>query len=439
MATLQATAFDMPARQSMAKAVLAGSIGNTLEWFDYGLYAVFAPVLSAQFFPSKDPLTSLMLTFVVFGVGFVMRPLGGLIFGHIADKHGRRAALTFTVVLIGASTFAIGCLPTFAAIGLAAPVLLAACRLLQGVATGGEFGSCMSFLAEYGTPYNRAYILSWSNWSVALGLLMGTAFGTVLSAALSQETLFAWGWRIPFLTGLLIALYGVYIRRGVDETPVYVKAEAEKRLTGQVSTRLPVVEMFASHPRETWMTIGMVSGGTITYWTTMAYLPTYITAVLKYPLVVGLSYGTFVLLIYMLAVPFAGILCDRIGRRPTMLIAYGSIVVLIWPMFYLLTAVKTPLVLFPVLVVVAIIPALFLAGQTAWLTEAFPTSVRGSACGVGYNIGVAIFGGSTPFMATWLISMTHDNMSPTYYMMLGGLVSTLIVYFFVRETNRREL
>jgi MHS family proline/betaine transporter-like MFS transporter len=187
------------------------------------------------------------------------------------------------------------------------------------------------------------------------------------------------------------------------------------------------------------MTIGMVSGGTITYWTTMAYLPTYITAVLKYPLVVGLSYGTFVLLIYMLAVPFAGILCDRIGRRPTMLIAYGSIVVLIWPMFYLLTAVKTPLVLFPVLVVVAIIPALFLAGQTAWLTEAFPTSVRGSACGVGYNIGVAIFGGSTPFMATWLISMTHDNMSPTYYMMLGGLVSTLIVYFFVRETNRREL
>ena len=423
--------------QSMAKAVLAGSIGNALEWLDYGLYALFAPIIALQFFPSKDPLTSLMLTFIVFGVGFVMRPLGGLIFGHYADKFGRRTALTYSILLMGASTFAIGCLPTFAQIGVLAPVLLATCRLLQGVATGGEFGSCMSFLAEYGTPYNRAFIVSWSNWSVALGLFIGSGLSTLVTISLPPEALQSWGWRLPFLSGILIALYGMYVRKNVEETPVYTKAEAEKT-TGPV-VRLPVIEMFTTYRRETLMTIGIVTGCTISYWTAMAYMPTYITTVLKYPLWMGMSYNTFMLIVYMIAVPFTAMLADKIGRRPVMLIGFGGFFLLAYPLFYLLGAVKTPAVLFSVLAIIAIFPALMLAGLTVWIPEAFPTKVRGSACGVGYNLAVAIFGGSTPFMATWLISITGDKLAPTYYMMTGVAISFLIVLFLAKETNRKEL
>ena len=201
---------------AMAKAVLAGSVGNALEWFDYGLYGYFASIISSQFFSSKDPVTALMLSFIVFGVGFVMRPVGGLVFGHYADRVGRRQVLTWTVMLMGLSTFAVGCLPTYAQIGVGAPILLACCRLLQGISTGGEWGSCMSFLAEYSTPHNRGFIVSWSQFSIAVGLLLGSGSGALLSAMLSPEAMNAWGWRLPFWSGLLIACFGMFIRKKVE-------------------------------------------------------------------------------------------------------------------------------------------------------------------------------------------------------------------------------
>ena len=423
-----------PVKSSMAKAVLAGSVGNALEWFDYGLYGYFAAIISSQFFPSKDPVTALMLTFIVFGVGFVMRPIGGLIFGHYADRVGRRNALTWTVILMGISTFAIGCLPTYAQVGILAPVLLATCRLLQGVSTGGEWGSCMSFLAEYSTPHNRGFIVSWSQFSIAVGLLLGSGSGALLSSLLSPEAMNAWGWRLPFWSGMLIAMYGFYVRRKVDETPVFKQCEENHTLA-----QTPLMDVLKNYRRETILSFGIVIGWTISYWIIMAYMPTYISKVLKFPLAVGLSYNTFLIIVFMIAIPFTGILADKVGRKPVMIGAALGFIILGYPLFYVLSTTQNPVVLLSVMAVLAILEALVCGGATVAMTEIFPTNVRCSAIAIGYNIAVACFGGTAPFVSTWLISTTGNNLAPTYYLIAGSAVSLLVLIFMAKETYNKPL
>ncbi|MHC1745738.1 MAG: MFS transporter [Negativicutes bacterium] len=423
-----------PVKSSMAKAVLAGSVGNALEWFDYGLYGYFAAIISSQFFPSKDPVTALMLTFIVFGVGFVMRPIGGLIFGHYADRVGRRNALTWTVILMGISTFAIGCLPTYAQVGILAPILLATCRLLQGVSTGGEWGSCMSFLAEYSTPHNRGFIVSWSQFSIAVGLLLGSGSGALLSSLLSPEAMNAWGWRLPFWSGMLIAMYGFYVRRKVDETPVFKQCEENHTLA-----QTPLMDVLKNYRRETILSFGIVIGWTISYWIIMAYMPTYISKVLKFPLAVGLSYNTFLIIVFMIAIPFTGILADKVGRKPVMIGAALGFIILGYPLFYVLSTTQNPVVLLSVMAVLAILEALVCGGATVAMTEIFPTNVRCSAIAIGYNIAVACFGGTAPFVATWLISTTGNNLAPTYYLIAGSAVSLLVLIFMAKETYDKPL
>lgn len=423
-----------PASNSMFKAVVAGSIGNALEWFDYGLYGYFASIVSSQFFSSKDPITALMLSFIVFGVGFVMRPVGGLVFGHYADKVGRRTALTWTVVLMGMSTFAVGCLPTYAQVGIWAPILLTLCRLLQGISTGGEWGSCMSFLAEYATPFNRGFIVSWSQFSIAVGLLLGSGSGAILSFLLSPEALNAWGWRIPFWSGILIALFGIYLRRQVDETPVFRECEGAQALA-----QTPLIDVLKNYKRETLLSFGIVIGWTISYWLVMAYMPTYISKVLKFPLSVGLSLNTFLIVIFMVAIPFTGILADKIGRKPVLIYSALGFVILSYPLFYLLSTTHSTAVMFIVLVVLAILEALICGGATVYMTEIFPTNIRCSAIAIGYNVAVACFGGTAPFISTWLISSTGSNLAPTYYLIAGSIISLLVMVFLAKETYNKPL
>ena len=421
-------------KQSMVKAVLAGSIGNALEWFDYGLYGYFATMISANFFPSKDGLTSLMLTFIVFGVGFVMRPLGGLVFGHYADRVGRRNALTGTIILMGLSTFAIGCLPTYAQVGFWAPVLLTVCRLVQGISTGGEWGSCMSFLAEYSRPDNRGYIVSWSQFSIGIGLLLGSSFGVALSTLLTPEAMMAWGWRIPFLSGILICLFGMYIRRQVDETPRYKEATEASEIIDS-----PLKEVVTTHLRETILSFGIVIGWTISYWLIMAYMPTYMSRVLKLPMWMGFSFNTLLLLFFMAVVPFTGILADKIGRKPVILIAAGGFVLLSYPLFSLMGSTQNSVVIMGVLLVFAFLEAMICGGATVAITEIFPTNVRCSAIAIGYNIAVAMFGGTAPFVSTWLISYTGSNIAPTFYLIAGSCITILAVTTLMEETKDKPL
>jgi MHS family proline/betaine transporter-like MFS transporter len=418
----------------MFKAVLAGSIGNALEWFDYGLYGYFASIISSQFFSSKDPVTALMLAFIVFGVGFVMRPIGGLIFGHYADRVGRRNVLTWTVMLMGISTFIVGILPTYAQVGVLAPILLAVCRLLQGISTGGEWGSCMSFLAEYATPHNRGFIVSWSQFSIAVGLLLGSGSGAILSSLLSPEDMNAWGWRLPFLSGILIAAYGLYIRRKIDETPVFKGCE-----DAQALVQTPLKTVLKHYKRETILSFGIVIGWTISYWIIMAYMPTYISKVLKFPLSVGLSFNTFLIVIFMIAIPFTGMLVDRVGRKPVMVGAALGLIVLGYPVFYLLSTTESSVMFLVGLVVLAVLEAMICGGATVYMTEIFPTNIRCSAIAIGYNIAVACFGGTAPFVSTWLISVTGSNLAPTYYLIAGAMVTLVVLVFLAEETYHKEL
>ncbi len=419
---------------AMAKAVLAGSVGNALEWFDYGLYGYFASIISSQFFSSKDPVTALMLSFIVFGVGFIMRPVGGLVFGHYADRVGRRQVLTWTVMLMGLSTFAVGCLPTYAQIGVWAPILLAVCRLLQGISTGGEWGSCMSFLAEYSTPKNRGFIVSWSQFSIAVGLLLGSGSGALLSAMLSPEDMNAWGWRIPFWTGLLIACFGMFIRKKVDETPSFKACEETQTLA-----QTPLMEVLRNYKKETVLSFGIVIGWTISYWLVMAYMPTYISKVLKFPLSVGLSLNTLLIVVFMLAIPFTGILADKIGRKPVIIAASLGFILLGYPLFFVLSTTQDSMVMLAVLVALALLEALICGGATVYMTEIFPTNIRCSAIAIGYNIAVACFGGTAPFISTWLIASTGDNLAPTYYLMAGSIISLLVMVLLGHETKDKEL
>ena len=298
-------------KSSLFKAVSAGSLGNALEWFDYGLYGCFAPVISSLFFPSSDPLSSLMLTLIVFGVGFIMRPLGGVVFGHYGDKYGRRKVLVATILLMGAATALIGCLPTYAKVGIAAPIGLALLRLVQGISTGGEWSSCMTFLSEYATPYNRGFIVSWSNFSIGIGLLAGTGTGAVITGLLAKEELYSWGWRVPFIFGFIIALASIKLLLKVEETPVY---QQQQQVVNNEVKELPLKQVFTTYWKETLINMGVTIGWTISYWVVMAYMPSYIIQILKYPMWLGMSLSSLLLLVFVLTIPFSGILTDKIGR-----------------------------------------------------------------------------------------------------------------------------
>lgn len=413
----------------MFKAVLAGSIGNGLEWFDYAIYGYFAAILSSEFFASKDPITALMLSFIVFGVGFLMRPIGGLIFGHYADKYGRRKSLTWTIVLMGVSTFLVGCIPTYATIGIWATVFLTVCRLLQGISTGGEWGSCMSFLAEYATPHNRGYIVSWSQFSIAVGLLVGSAFATCLSLLLTPEELSAWGWRLAFWSGIGIAIFGLYTREHVDETPAFKQISQQQQIHDT-----PLMEVLKNYRKETILSFGLVIGWTISYWIVMAYMPTYISKILKFPLSIGFSLNTILVIMFMIAIPFAGKLADKIGRKPVIMYSALAFAVLSYPLFYILSTTQSAVVLLVVLVIFSVLESLLCGGATVYMTEIFPTHIRCSAIAIGYNIAVACFGGTAPFISTFLVKVTGSNLGPTYYLIFGAVVTFVVMITLAKET-----
>lgn len=422
-----------PKKGSLGKAVFGGSIGNMLEWYDYGIYGYFAPIISNQFFPSKDPLTSLMLTFIVFGVGFFSRPLGGVVFGRMADRLGRRTTLIITVLLMGIATCAIGLTPSFATIGVAAPIIIALLRLAQGLSTGGEWGSCMSYLAEFATPHNRAFIVSWSHFSVGGGLFLGSATGLVLTQFMSQEVLNAWGWRIPFISGILIALFALYFMAKLEETPAYEAAKQTNTVT-----ETPFKEIAKNYKLPSFVMFGVVIGWTISYWTFLSYMPTYITKILNYSMGSAFTLTSILLLVFMVCIPLAGMLADKIGRKPVMLMSAIGISVLTYPLFKVLSSTSSMTTIVFVLIALAVLEALFCGSGTVAITEIFPTSVRCSAIGLIYNITVAAFGGTAPFIVTALIKGTGNILAPTFYVIPGMVFTLLVVLFLFKETNKTE-
>ena len=409
------------------RAVVAGVIGNVLEWYDFGVYGYFVSTISQLFFPSNDPLASLLLTFAVFGVGFVMRPVGSILFGIYGDRYGRRKALSAVIFLMGFSTLGLGLLPTYAQVGVLAPLLLVIVRLLQGLSAGGEWGGSTAYLVEFAPEGKRGFIGSWQQVSVGGGFLLGSLSAAILTNALSHDELVAWGWRVPFALGIIVALLGAYLRWRLNDTPKYTEIETR----GQVSAA-PLVEALTKYPKETLTVFGLTLHNTVAYYIPIVYMTSYIISVAKLPPTSALWIGVTCLSVFVVLIPIWGALSDRIGRKPLLLLSSGGYIVLSYPLFMMASSGSATLALVAQLTMILFL-SFFSGPCPATYSEIFPTKIRYTALSIGYNIAVAIFGGFAPFIATWLIKVTGSNLAPAYYLIAAAVI-TFVVTLRIKET-----
>lgn len=421
-----AAAIGMPTARTR-EAVVASVIGNMLEWYDFAVYGYFVSTISKLFFPSGDPLASMLATYAVFGVGFVMRPVGSVLFGVYGDRHGRRKALSAVIFLMAVSTVAIGLLPTYDQAGVLAPVLLVAARLVQGLSAGGEWGGSTAYLVEYAPEGRRGFFGAWQQFSVGAGFLLGSLSGTVLSFSLSPEALASWGWRVPFLFGIAIGAVGAWLRWRLADTPKYVEIEEHDAIA-----RAPLAEAFGTYPRETLTVFGLTLHNTVAYYISLIYMTGYLIGVGKLAQPTAQLIGTVSLAIFVVLIPLNGMLSDRIGRRPLLIASCIGFAVLGYPFFLLGSSGRADLAFLAQFLMVALL-SLYAGACPATYAELFPTRVRYTALSIGYNIAVAIFGGFAPFIATWLIRETGDPLAPALYVIAAALI-TLAILTRIRET-----
>ncbi|MXP65930.1 MFS transporter [Roseomonas sp. M0104] len=422
------TAVGAADNLTAGKAVGAAVIGNVLEWYDFSVYAYLATILSHQFFHSENPTSALLATFAAFGIGFVVRPLGGILIGRMGDTHGRKAALLLTIFMMAFGTVAIGLLPTYETIGILSPILLVVCRLAQGFAAGGEWGGSTAFIVEWAPKNRRGFFGSFQQASVAGGLLLGSAVAAICSSVFSAGTMEAWGWRIPFLLGGLLIPLGIYMRRNIEETPAYREAVAEKAP--------------AAREAGNWTLAGRAFGFTIlwtvSYYVMLNYMPTFTQQHAGLSRTAALWSNTLGLVVLVVAVPLMGMLSDRIGRKPLLLGCCIAFILLTYPLFVLLLSGGGLGTVILVQIIFAVMIAAFSGPGPAAISEIFPTASRSTYMSTGYSLAVAIFGGFAPYIATWLIATTGSPLSPTYYLIGAAILSTLVI-LRLRETAHSDL
>lgn len=410
------------------RAIIAGSIGNVLEWYDFAVYGVVAPIIAAQFFPAADPLTSLIAAFGVFAAGYMMRPLGALMLGHIGDRIGRKAALTWSIGLMAIPTGLIAVLPTYETIGIGAAILLTLLRLLQGLSVGGETTGAAVLLTERATKQSRGLIGSISTSSVAIGILIASAVAGLLASLLSPEALADWGWRLAFVPGPILGLLGVVLRR-------YILENVPPDDRSGVAT-LPIVESMRDHGNAMLRVATIVASVMVAFYTTFIYLTTYLTDVVRAPIAESLQVNTIAMALLAVLAPVAATVSDRVGRKPVMLAGVGALFVLSYPLFVLLHSGDTTLELIGDFTLTLIV-AVYLGPLTAQMIELFPRRIRYTGVSVAYSLPVAVFGGTVPLVLTWLIATTGNDLSPAFYLMaFAGLgIVALVLTPETRDTD----
>jgi len=427
-------------RNSIVKVVFASLIGTAVEWYDFFLYgSAAALVFGALFFPEADPVNATLLAFGTYAVGFVARPLGGIVFGHFGDRVGRKKMLVTSLMLMGGATIAIGLLPTYATIGIAAPLLLLACRLLQGFAVGGEWGGAVLMAAEHGRDEHRGFWSSWPQAGVAMGNLLATGVLWVLAAVQSEDAFLAWGWRVPFLLSAVLVMVGLWVRLSVEESPVFKEARDEIAEKKQQDSHMPLLEVIKNYPREVFIAMGMRMAENISYYIFTVVVITYITTYAgqdKGPILQALLIGSVVHFVW---IPIVGAVSDRVGRRPLYLA--GAVGVAAWSfVFFDLVDKGGQGNLILAVVVGLMLHGLMYAPQAAFFSELFGTSVRYTGASVGYQLASIFAGALAPIIAVELLgSVEESNTTAVALYVCVASVLTLIAVFFAKETKASSL
>lgn len=408
---------------SAARQLTAAVIGNALEWYDFIVFGLLTVVISRLFFPTDSQYASLLLTTATFGVGFFMRPVGGILLGIYADRKGRKAAL---LLIIGLMTVAIGMIafaPTYAALGIAAPLVVVLARLLQGFATGGEFSCATTFLVEIAPAHRRCFYGSWQMFGAGAAVLTGTLIGALVTRSLTPDALESWGWRVPFLFGLVIGPVGLYIRRHLAETPDFVATQGARTEKQAFGTTL------AAHVKQMVLCLGLSGGASIQFYVLLLYMPTFANTQLHLPLSAALLAQWAGLAFLIVLVPLFGALADRVGRKAIMIGSLGLYLGLAYPLFSWVHESASLGRLMIMQIVLCSLLGVFYGPYATVLVEQFPARIRSSGLAIPYNLGIMVFGGFAQFFVTWLIHATGSPIAPVFYVMFGAAIAFVSLIF----------
>lgn len=420
-------------KATLHRAVAASAIGNATEWFDYGIYAYGVTYISRALFPGETQEATLF-ALATFAISFLIRPLGGFFWGPLGDRLGRKQVLAFTIILMAAATFCVGLIPSYDAIGVWAPAILVALRMVQGFSTGGEYGGAATFMAEYAPDKSRGFYGSFLEFGTLAGFSLGALLMLGFSLLLGDEAMHSWGWRLPFLVAAPMGLVGLYLRSRIADTPVFREVEEAESAAQEKHTKIG--ELVSRYWRQLLIMSGLVVALNVVNYTLLSYMPTYLERRLGLTTQEALVVPIIGMLFMMLLLPFAGALSDRVGRKPLWWFSLIGLFLLVIPLYHLMDTS-----LFGAIVGFALLGALYapqLATISATFPAMFPTQVRFAGFAIAYNVATSLFGGTAPAINSWLISRTGDPVTPAYYMMVACAVG-MIALFFTLETAGQSL
>jgi MHS family proline/betaine transporter-like MFS transporter len=416
-----------------SKSIISSSVGNVLEWYDFGLFAIYSPLFSQLFFPNKDHSAALLATFSIFAVGFICRPIGALLFGFLGDRGGRVQALRLSILMISIPTLLIGLLPTYSQCGIVAPILLMLIRVWQGISLGGEYSGNLIYLAETAPNKYRATVTALAGTGANFGILLASCMGGVMSYLFSETVFHAWAWRLPYIISGILCLLIYATRLQMQETHVFEHLKIKHQLV-----RNPLKVMIKENMPQVLRTLGLVCMGSTFYYFCFVYVPIFLMQREQFSLFKAANFMAVFMAAMLVLVPLAGRLCDYVGRRKMLLCNALLVTIIVVPGFYILQKNQLSLMLL-VMAFFTIASSLEQGTTSIAVVENYPVPARYTGLSFGYNIGNGLFGGTVPLVCEWLLMKTHSELSPAFYIMGCAIVTGLVAFFFTKETKNSSL